>query len=113
MLGLEHAERLTQQERAPGAFGQRRTERRGRTFDYGWFTRHRRIWFEQDVEHDIELRLRIVARRRTPAARYARAQCVDFALRQLRGHSSRRPNIGRRIDRVGCRDLALRLAMVK
>src|SRR4029077_11672957 len=49
VLGLEHGERLAHQERALGALGQRRPERRRRAFDQHRLMRHRGVGFEQDA----------------------------------------------------------------
>src|SRR5580700_992843 len=56
MLGLEHGERLTQQQRTLGAFGERRSERRRRAFDQYRFSRHRAVGLELHAQHDIDFR---------------------------------------------------------
>src|SRR5580700_2974782 len=113
MLGLEHGERLAQQQRALGALGQRRSERGCRALDQHRLARHRRVLFEQDAEHDIDFRRRGDAGRRAPAAGNARAQRVDLALRQLRRGADRRAEIGLIVQRLGRRHLALRIALVE
>src|SRR5262245_5174994 len=83
VLGFEHLEGLTSQDRALGTFGHRGTKRRGGSRHKIRGPRHRAIGMELNAQNDLHFARGFDPGRRAPALLHSSPKCIQFALGKL------------------------------